>query len=101
MIFFYIRPQDVTASTPQVPAETSINNGRFSIPRRKGPIPANYAIAISSTETPGRRPNPEVGPDKAAAPAKQLIPAKYNTQTELVVEIKQGIKELRIDIDSK
>ena len=81
-----------------VAAGTLIQNGRFSIPGDKGLVPGRYRIAIS-----------EIGPHHDhLAPlnpefvADEAIPNRFNIQTELEVEVKEGgIKQLKIEVDSK
>ena len=77
-----------------------IVNGRFVIPRRRGLTPGLYKIMIfSGTEREDQekaRPQANAGP-----PPKELIPAKFNSDTELELEFKEGIKDLKIEIPSK
>jgi len=95
-------PSGERASSKATSGSVLINNGRFSLPRAKGLVPAKYRIAIYSGKKVTERPTPEIRPDQAEAQAKDLVPAKFNIATELEVEIKPGgIKELRIEIDSK
>jgi len=80
----------------------AIHNGRFSIPREKGLVPGRYRIAIS--EEGRHRPLGERGtePAKSEIVADEIIPDRFNIDTELEVEVKAGgIKELKIEIDSK
>jgi hypothetical protein len=89
-------PPGSVAGGAKTSGAASITNGRFSIPRVKGLIPDKYSVAIY----PGRTPAEALSPEGRAR-ATFRIPAKYNTQTELEVEISAGgNKELRIDIDS-
>jgi hypothetical protein len=100
MIVFY--PFAERKSLTTISASDLIKNGRFSIPRSKGLVPAKYWIAIFSGKRVAARPNPESSTEEPEAQAEDTIPARYNTETELEVEIKpRSIKELKIDIDSK
>jgi hypothetical protein len=82
--------------------KASITNGSFSISQARGLVPARYQVAIYSGQRAAKRPNPEIGSAEDQAPDRDLIPAKFNTETELEVEIKPGdLKELRINLDSK
>jgi len=99
-IVFY--PSGNHESNKATSGSALINNGRFSLPRAKGLVPATYRIAIYSGQKVNVRPEPEISPGHAEAQARDLVPARYNIATELEVEIKPGgIKELRIEIDSK
>jgi hypothetical protein len=102
MIMFY--PEEVsTKEHERVPSGNSIVNGWFSIPRDKGPVPGKYKIAVSSEKIvkhPART-DREDTPAEPHPPAEEIIPARFNSDTELEVEIKEGgIKELRIDLQS-
>jgi len=95
-------PAGAHSALVPISAFDTIKNGRFSISRGKGLVPAKYLIAIYSGKKVKVPHGPEMSDEEAQAQAKDLIPAKYNTSTELEVEIKRaGIKELKIDIDSK
>jgi hypothetical protein len=68
-----------------------IKGGQFSIPRDTGLVPGNYNVAIYSAEKRDRTKPAQVGGGKVTELAKELIPAKYNSQTELKAEIKKGV----------
>ncbi len=101
-IMFY----PVELSTKQherVPSGDSIKNGWFSIPRENGPVPGLYKIAVCSEKVAKHpsRTDREDSPGEVHAPAEEAIPKRFNADTVLDVEIKQGgIKELRIDLQS-
>jgi len=79
-------------------------NGRFDVPRSEGPVPGKYKVQIDSIDetisVPA--PDPPPSPDGDAFPGelkilapkkmmkKRLIPPRYNSQTELVGEVKAG-----------
>jgi hypothetical protein len=80
-----------------------IVNGRFSLPRRKGLVPGRYRIMILP---PNKRPPEEKDrlhkqAGNPGPPADQMIPARFNEQTELEFEFKEGITDLKIEIQSK
>jgi hypothetical protein len=69
----------------------TIQNGSFSISSETGLVPGIYNVAIYASEQRAGRNRPaQVGGGKATELATQLIPAKYNTTTELKAEIKKG-----------
>jgi hypothetical protein len=80
-----------------------IVNGRFLLPRRKGLTPGRYKIMILPPNK--RRPEEKDRLPKQAGnpgpPADQMIPARFNEQTELEFEFKEGITDLKIEIQSK
>ena len=80
--------------TTGVAAGGVIENGSYAIPD-KGPLPGSYQVRITAIRATGRQvPMPTIGP--GARPGAmmeekvQYIPARYNTETELVVEIEAG-----------
>jgi hypothetical protein len=70
----------------------TITSGKFSIARETGLVPGSYNVAIYASEESAGRTKPQQvgGGSKPAERAKELIPAKYNTSTELKAEIKKG-----------
>ena len=101
ILFF---PEEVSTKQHEtVPSGNTIVNGWFSIPRDKGPVPGKYKIAVSSekhVKHPNRTDREDI-PAEPQPPAQEIIPARFNANTELEVEIKEGgIKELRIDLQS-
>jgi hypothetical protein len=72
-----------------------IMNGRFSITSERGLIPGMYKIMIFSE----KKQHEERGkPDPSA---DEKIPARFNFNTELALDFKEGIKDLKIEIESK
>jgi len=68
-----------------------IKGGTFSISRETGLPPGTYNVAINAAEKRGERTKPaEVGGGKQTELAKELIPAKYNSKSELKTEITKG-----------
>ena len=99
-ILFY--PDNHTKSFGSNPTGDVILNGRFSIPRRKGPTPGNYRIAIVAERSRTERIEREANPENVGPRAETKIPSKFNADTVLEVEIKEGgIKELQIDLTSR
>jgi hypothetical protein len=83
------------------PGETQagamIRSGSYDIPRQEGPVPGTYRVVITSA----------VGaaalaglPGRELPPPKELIPAKYNTKSDLTAEVKKG-GESHFDFDLK
>jgi len=66
-----------------------ITNGQYSVPAAAGMPPGKYKVAINYPDP--KAPAPKASPDGLPGdnpPAKELLPAKYNTATELTAEIK-------------
>jgi len=98
ILFF---PDNRTKSDGSNPTGDVILNGRFSIPRRKGPTPGKYKISIFAERARADRIQHEASPGSIDPRADTKIPAKFNAATELEVEVKEGgIKELKIDLTS-
>jgi hypothetical protein len=73
------------------PGGDQVKGGKFSIARESGLVPGNYNVAIYSPERLTERTKPkQAGGGKPSELPKQLIPAKYNSKSELTAEIKKG-----------
>jgi hypothetical protein len=82
----------------------TIAGGTFSIGREGGLVPGSYNVAIYASAKGGDQTKPQQvgGTKKEAQVAKELIPAKYNSQTELKCEIKKGGgNDLKFTLQSK
>lgn len=66
-----------------------ITNGQFNIPAEHGLDPGTYKVSISMP-VPGGEQTPEEKAAGASAKAKEGLPAKYNSATELRAEVKPG-----------
>jgi hypothetical protein len=86
---------------PQVGGGSPIANGQFSIPRENGLVPGAYKVSINAGDA--KREEQTKGPvRKGLGLAKELIPAKYNSQTTLSAEIKKGGSDnLNFELESK
>jgi hypothetical protein len=81
-----------------------IENGEFSIPRERGPVPGDYKVSISHTDQPEGRVKIDLKKTgkKGKTGFKELIPAKYNEKTELKATIpKGGKRDLEFALQSK
>ena len=82
----------------------TITDGAFSIGREGGLVPGKYKVAIYASEKTAETTKPDQvgGTKKESKVAKELIPTKYNAQTELSAEIqKGGTRDLKFDLQSK
>jgi hypothetical protein len=69
----------------------AIKGGKFSIARDSGLVPGNYNFSIYAGANSAERTKPaQAGSLKKSEMAKELIPAKYNSNTELRAEVKKG-----------
>jgi hypothetical protein len=71
-------------------ATAEIVDGKYSIPRYEGLVPGSYKVAVSSLNQVAETKPVRGLPGKIAPPAKNLIPAQYNTNTTLTKEVKAG-----------
>jgi hypothetical protein len=74
----------------QVSGGTQIQGGKYSIAREQGLVPGSYNVAINAATKSERTKPAQVGAGRAAELPKELIPAKYNSATELKAEVKKG-----------
>jgi hypothetical protein len=82
----------------------TIKNGKFSLGRDVGLLPGTYNVAIYASDKPSERTKPaQAAGGKPAELAKELIPEKYNSKSELKAEIKKGggNGSLKFDLQSK
>jgi hypothetical protein len=96
-------PRNMGRGRPTVLGGAMITNGRFSIPREVGLIPGKYTVAVfTGVMTKTKRENNQV-PGNAYTMAPEMVPAKYNSASNLEIEIKDShvIKDMTIDIESK
>ena len=100
ILFFPEGKSDEAAAS----ATGQIEKGEFAIPRERGPVPGNYKVSISHTDQPEGHVKIELKKPgkKGAAAYKELIPAKYNTKSELEQAIPAGGKsDLKYELQSK
>jgi hypothetical protein len=77
-----------------------IRSGRFSIPRRDGPVPGSYTVRIyaSSGE---QAPAPPGTSPRAPRPMVDLIPDRYNAKSELAATVTpDGRQRYRFELHS-
>ena len=66
-----------------------ITNGKFEIAAPRGLEPGTYRVQISSPKGVGER-TPEQVATGASAPAKERIPPKYNTESEVTITVTEA-----------
>ena len=80
---------------------SAVEEGAFSIPREYGLVPGSYKVAINAAESEGSDSKTKGQKRRQSAPVKDVIPAKYNSQTTLTAEIsKGGSSSLKFDLQS-
>jgi hypothetical protein len=78
-----------------------VKDGYFSLPRSSGLIPGKYFVAIRAAEPQHKRHGKRSEHEDEEKVAKEVVPAKYNSETDLTIEIKDNaIKELTFHLDS-
>ncbi len=100
MVHFYGRGND--GSRLDVSGGAMIRDGRFSIPRKFGLVPGKYTVAVFSGGTTERKRRKERGPEDEDTVPQEMIPAKFNSQSSLEIEITDAhaIKDMTIDVES-
>lgn len=92
-------PLEGTAG-PSVGAE--IVGGRFHIGEKQGPVPGRYQVQISANRPTGRQVAAGEGaddPEMLTSEIEQFIPEKYNSQSELTVEVQPtGTNKLQFEL---
>jgi len=101
-IMFY--PEDSIKRDDRAVTGDVIVNGRFSIPRERGPSVGLHKIVVDIETKKRQKSRTELdpGPETAQPVVAEHLPPRFNTQTELEVEIKEGgIKNLKLELASK
>ncbi len=76
----------------------TIHDGGFSIARKDGPVPGSYKVRIYARSR-RQAPPPKGASERKPRPMVELIPEKYNSQTELRADIISGqIRPLSFDL---
>ena len=77
--------------SPSGPTNLSlgITEGKFSAPRDKGLAPGKYLVRVTGYDKISKGPAPGSN-EPMPEPAKQIVPAKYNTASNTYVEVKDG-----------
>jgi hypothetical protein len=79
-----------------------LRKGRFSIARADGLLPGTYKVAIYAAARRKERRRADTQPGNEEEVADDLIPRRYNSDTNLEIEIKDvAIKEMRIALSSR
>jgi hypothetical protein len=73
-----------------------IADGKYSVPQAKGVAVGKNRVSILSTVKTGRKIN--IGRDGLEDEWLQVVPAKYNDQSELVRDVKSGSNQLDFDL---
>ncbi len=85
-------------------AGSPIVDGRYSIAAEKGPCVGHYRVEIRGSRKTGRQ-VPAPGPNRASSlmvdEVIEIVPAKYNTQSTLVAELKTGANTLDFAVGAK
>ena len=77
--------------TGAVVAGTTIKDGAFEIPVVAGLPAGKYKVSVSLPDAKGAAPAPKDGDAPGVSrEVKELLPAKYNRDTELRAEVKAG-----------
>jgi hypothetical protein len=73
-------------------AAAAIADGNYTIPAEEGLKPGKYRVEVSWRKPTGRK-MPSADPGIAMDETKEVIPAKYNTESTLTAELSAGQAE--------
>jgi len=79
----------------------TITNGSFDIPKDRGPVVGMNIISINGSEKTGRKVPAPFGPDKMVDEYVEIVPPRYNTQSELKKDIQSGKNQLEFPLKSQ
>jgi hypothetical protein len=71
---------------------TLVSKGKYQVPREQGVPPGTYRVLISSPDPSSQDTGEQLGPPgmKMPPPAKERIPARYNRQSRVTVDVQDG-----------
>jgi hypothetical protein len=80
------------AGTTGPSAGATIENGSYSIPADKGPVPGTYRVEIKALRKTGRQivDEHQPPPNNRIDEMEQFIPPQYNADSKLSAEVKAG-----------
>ena len=88
-----------TAEGQRQAAWATVKGGQYSITSADGLGTGQFRVEIRALRTVGSKAN-EADPT-LPAPAREAVPAKYNTKSELSAEIKPGANTADFDLKSR
>jgi len=92
-------PQGNTEGAPRCRRATGeIHNGSYDLDHQRGPDPGQYRVEITWKKKTGRK-IPSEG-KRLMDETEQVIPSKYNTESELFVEVKPGRNTFHFDLEN-
>ncbi|MAT72490.1 MAG: hypothetical protein CMJ58_23555 [Planctomycetaceae bacterium] len=77
----------IVLSSGGAAATGAIENGRFQIAAEKGLAPGTYHVRIVAYELTGKQVPDNEFPDRTIPERRQIIPERYNDQSELQVNV--------------
>lgn len=89
-----------TGDTKGPTAGAEVVNGKYSIAEAGGPVLGQYRVEITASRKTGRT-RDEGGMVGKIEETEQYLPAKYNTASELKLEVKAGSNKGDFDLTSK
>jgi hypothetical protein len=87
-----------TAGGQRQSAWTTIKNGEYAILDKDGLGTGPFRVEIRALRPTGEKPNPN---EPTMIPSKEIIPARYNSNSELKTEIKAGANAADFALKSK
>ena len=77
-----------------------IENGEFTVPGDKGPMPGTYLVRINASRPTGRKveAGPPAPPGTMVDDLAEYIPPQYNANTTLKRDIKSGTNQLNFEL---
>ena len=92
-----IQFESVAGQSPAFSTGAVIKEGAFFVPDSSGIPPGDYRVIINAAAAPTLIPGPPGG--QAVLEAKELVPAAYNTDSEVTIEVSaEGENAFTFDI---
>jgi len=87
-----------TARGQRQSAWTTIKGGEYTIVEKDGIGTGSFRVEIRALRPTGEKPNPN---EPTMVPSKEIVPSRYNSKSELMVEIKPGENAADFALKSK
>jgi hypothetical protein len=88
----------ISQTEDQRPAQGFITNGQYSIPEEKGLNEGTYRVEIRWNRPTGKKILDSQDTGEMVEESKQVIPARYNTNSELTADVSKGNTTFNFDL---
>jgi hypothetical protein len=95
------QPADGAPGTSRTTVHADIKNGKYSLGGGNGPAAGSYKVAIHWLKKTGRQVDVTGDAGNKQDETQECVPARYNSQSTTVVEIKSGTNTFNYELHSE